>query len=225
MIMPASAISPSSATKPNGRLETSSAPVAPINAERRRDEDQSEAREALQLNHQQRQHDDRHHREHDDERGVRLDAFLDGAAGLDAVAHRKRRLDRLQLRQHRIGDIGRLHVVDDVAADGQHDVAVAPPQDRLLELIVQPRDLRQRHGDAVSRLDGERRQAAELEPFRGDGAGDHVDMLDALAILRDHVAREQRLQRLRHVLRRQAEGTGAVLIDFEADRLDLLRPS
>ena len=30
MIMPASAIRPSSATKPNGRLETSSAPVAPI---------------------------------------------------------------------------------------------------------------------------------------------------------------------------------------------------
>ena len=30
MIMPASAINPSSATKPNGRLETSSAPVAPI---------------------------------------------------------------------------------------------------------------------------------------------------------------------------------------------------
>ena len=30
MIMPASAIRPSSATKPNGRFETSNAPVAPI---------------------------------------------------------------------------------------------------------------------------------------------------------------------------------------------------
>ena len=48
--------------------------------------------------------------------------------------------------------------------------------------------------------------------------------LDALAVLRHGVAGEQRLQRLRHVLRREAERAGAILIDFEPDRLDLFAP-
>ena len=43
-------------------------------------------------------------------------------------------------------------------------------------------------------------------------------------ILGHGVAREQRLQRLRHVLRGEAERAGAVLIDLEADRFDLLAP-
>ena len=107
-----------------------------------------------------------------------------------------------------VGDVGRLHVVDDVAARGQHDVAVAPPQDRLLVLVVESRDLRQRHRDAVAGGDGQRRQAVELEPLGRNRAGDHVDVLDALAILRHGVAGEQRLQRLRHVLRGEARARG-----------------
>ena len=68
-------------------------------AERRGHEHQREPREALQLDHQQRQHRDRHHGEHRDQRGVRLGALLDRAAGLDAIAVGQRGLDRLQLRQ------------------------------------------------------------------------------------------------------------------------------
>ncbi len=130
----------------------------------------------------------------------------------------------VELGLHLLADVGRLHAVDDVAAHGQHDVAVATPQDRLLVFVVEARDLRQRHGDAVAGGDGQRRQAVELEPFGRDRARDHVDMLDAFAILRDGVARQQRLQRLGDVLRRQAERAGAVLVDLEPDRLHLLAP-
>jgi hypothetical protein len=49
-------------------------------------------------------------------------------------------------------------------------------------------------------------------------------MLDALAVLRHHVAGEERLQHLRDVLRGQSERAGAILVDFEADRLDLFVP-
>ena len=117
-----------------------------------------------------------------------------------------------------------MHAVDDVAARGEHEVAVAAPQDRLLEFVMEACNLRQRHGDAVSGGDGQRRQTVELETLVRDGTRHHVDVLDALAILRDGVAREQRLQRLRHVLRRQPKRAGAVLVDLEADRLHLFAP-
>ena len=48
--------------------------------------------------------------------------------------------------------------------------------------------------------------------------------LDALAILRHGEAGQQRLQRLRHVLRREAYRTSAILIDLKLDRLGLLVP-
>ena len=50
-----------------------------------------------------------------------------------------------ELRQNLVADVGRLHAVDDVGARGQHEVAVAAPQDRLLEFVIEPCDLRQRH--------------------------------------------------------------------------------
>jgi hypothetical protein len=51
-------------------------------------------------------------------------------------------------------------------------------------------DLRQRHGDAVSRGDGQRRQPAKLEALVRNSTRHHVDVLDALAILGDGEPRE-----------------------------------
>ena len=185
---------------------------------------QRQPRETLQLNHQERQRHDGHHRKHGDQRTVGLDTFLDRSTSLDAIAVGQGVLDVLELRLHLLADVGGLHAVDDVAACGQHDVAVAAPQDRLLVFIVEARDLRQRHGDAIAADDGERRQTVELQPFGRDRARHHVDVLDAFAVLRSGVARQQRLQRLGNVLRRQSERAGAVLVDLEPDRLHLLAP-
>src|SRR5438874_2576095 len=80
------------------------------------------------------------------------------------------------------------------------------------------------NGDAVPGGDGQRRQPLELEAFRGNRARNHVDVLDAFPILRNGVTREQRLQRLGNVLRREAECAGTVLVDLEPDRLHLLAP-
>src|SRR5882757_4051753 len=151
MIMPASAINPSRATKPNGRLETSSAPVAPINPSG-----------AVTNTRASRE-----------KRAIGLDAFLDRSAGLDAIAVGQGVLDPLEFRLNLVADVRCLHAVDDVAAHGQHHVAVAPPQDRLLVFVVEAGNLRQGHGDSVPAGDGQCRQPVELETFGRNRARDH----------------------------------------------------
>ena len=83
------------AERPVGDEQRTGRPDQP---ERRGREHEREPREALQLDHQERQHHDGHDREHGDQRAVGLDALLDRSAGLDAVAVGQRILDRLQLR-------------------------------------------------------------------------------------------------------------------------------
>ena len=131
----------------------------------------------------------------------------------------------LSLRRDLVADVGRLHAIDDVAAHGEHEIAIAPPQDRLFVLVVEPRDLRQRHRHAVARGDRQVRQPREIEPLGRHGARHHIDGLDAFAILRHGEAGEQRLQRLRDVLRGQADRAGAILVDLEPDRLATARPN
>src|SRR6185369_11024381 len=109
--------------------------------------------------------------------------FLDRAAGLDAVTVGQRILDLPELRQNLGADVGRLHTVENVATHGEHEIAVATPQDWLLEFVVEACNLRQRHRDAVSGGYGESRQTAKLEALVRDGTCHHVDVLDALTIL------------------------------------------
>ena len=59
-------------------------------AERRDAEHDDEPREALQLHHQHGEHDEQHQRHDGDDRGLRLRALLDRAAGRDVVAGRQR---------------------------------------------------------------------------------------------------------------------------------------
>src|SRR6516165_5273808 len=58
----------------------------------------------------------------------------------------------------------------------------------------------------------------------GTARRDHVDRFDALAILGNRIAREHCLHGLRHILWRETQCAGTVLIDLEADRLLLLAP-
>jgi hypothetical protein len=86
-----------------------------------------------------------------------------------------------------------LYAVDNVAACGEHEIAVAAPQDWLLEFVMEARNLRQRHGYAVAGGYGQRRQTAKLETFIRNGTRHHIDVLDALSILGDSEPREQGL--------------------------------
>ena len=85
-------------------------------------------------------------------------------------------------------------------------------------------DLRQRHRDAVARGDGEIADMAEIEPLGRHRARDHVDLLDAVAHRGHRRARDQHAQRLRDVLRGEAERAGAVLVDHELQVGRLLVP-
>ena len=85
-------------------------------------------------------------------------------------------------------------------------------------------DLRQRHRDAVARGDGEIADMAEIEPLGRHRARDHADLLDAVAHRGDRRARDQHAQRLRHVLRGEAERAGAILIDHQLQVRRLLVP-
>ena len=86
------------------------------------------------------------------------------------------------------------------------------------------RDLRQRHRDPVARGDGEVADAAEIEPFGRHRARDHADLLDAVAYGGNRRTRDQHAQRLRYILRGEAERAGAVLIDHQLQVGRLLVP-
>jgi hypothetical protein len=68
------------------------------------------------------------------------------------------------------------------ARDGH--IAVAAPQHRLLKLVLDARDLGQRHCRALSRKDIIVLQRVKLQALRGHGAGHDVDQVFVLAQLR-----------------------------------------
>ena len=84
--MPISASTPRIATKPSGAPLGSSAATTPISAERRHRDHQEQPVEALQLDHQDRRHDEQHQRDDGGDRPLRLGAVLDRAGDRDVVA-------------------------------------------------------------------------------------------------------------------------------------------
>ena len=130
----------------------------------------------------------------------------------------------LQLGPDLVGHVRCLHPIDDVATHRDRHVAVAPPHDRLLVGVFDLRDLRQRHRDPVARGDGEIADMAEIEPLGRHRARDHADLLDAIAYRRHRRARDQHAQRLRYILRGEAERAGAVLVDHQLQVGRLLVP-
>ena len=224
MSMPASAISPSSATKPNGlwaRLSAIEAPTMPSGAVK--NTIASREKLCIWIISSVSMVDD-HDREQHEDRAVALLRFLDRAAHLDAIARRQRFADRGELRPERVRDVGRLRAVGDVAERDDDDLAVLAPDDRLLGRAHDMRDLADRDRDAVARRDREVADAVERRALAGDGARDDVDALLAGAHRRHRRAADQRLQGLRDVLRRQAEGACARLIDLEPERGHRLAP-
>ena len=85
-------------------------------------------------------------------------------------------------------------------------------------------DLADRHRDAVARNDRQILDMIERGALAGNRPRDDVNPLIAGADRRRGHAADQRLQRLRDVLRRQPQSAGARLIDFEPQRGHFLAP-
>ena len=76
-----------------------------------------------------------------------------------------------------LGASGGCNAVDDVGERGDDDLAVLPPDDRLLGRADDARDLTDRHSDAVARGDSQVRVPVERRAFGRNGASDDVDAL------------------------------------------------
>ena len=81
--------------------------------QRRDGEDQEQPVETLQLDHQDRRHDEQHQRHDGGDRALRLGAFLDRAADHDLVAGRQRLCEFRHLRRELVDHGRRLHCVVD----------------------------------------------------------------------------------------------------------------
>ena len=104
--------------------------------------------EALQLNHQDGQHQEDHHRENDGDRAQALGALLHGAAGFDLIARRQFLL-QLGKGRRQLGIDGlRLDSGNDIRLNRDGREKIAPPYYRLFEPILDGRDLAQ--GDRLS---------------------------------------------------------------------------
>jgi len=72
-------------------------------------------------------------------------------------------------------------------------------------LVDDLRHLRDRDGDAVARDDDDVAEPAKIAPLAGDGAGDDLDLVDAVAQSGDGNAGDGHAQPCGDVLRREAE--------------------
>jgi len=82
--------------------------------------------------------------------------------------------------------------------------------------------LGQRTADGRCALNCQRRQAIEVKTLGGNGAGDHVDMLEPRGYCVTVMKPTARLEVLRHFLGVRPMAAGAVLVDLEADRFHRL---
>jgi hypothetical protein len=116
-------------------------------------------------------------------------------------AGRQRAAQVLEVGPDAARHVGGLHAVTNVGADRHGEVAVAAPEDRILVALLDVGDLCERDRDAVPRQDGEVSDRAEFVTLALCRAGDHDDLLGSVAHCRDRIARDERLQALRHGLR------------------------
>ena len=223
-IMPISARMPRIATKPSGLPEDQQRRDNADEAHRNDAQDQGQAAETVQLSHQEQEHQEQHQGHLGEDRGLRLRAFLDGAAGVDAIAFRQacvELLDRRSQRPHR--GFGR-RAGGDIGLDRQCRHALAPPDQREFLLEFESRDLAERHRASVRERKLQRSQGRERDPLLVLGAGDDIDEIDVVAHLGDRRPGHHRVQDLGQRLRAQAQKPGLILIDLDAHLARRLHP-
>eukprot|EP01022_Parablepharisma_sp_SALTPOND_P021778 TRINITY_DN435_c2_g5_i1.p1 TRINITY_DN435_c2_g5~~TRINITY_DN435_c2_g5_i1.p1 ORF type:complete len:1432 (+),score=573.01 TRINITY_DN435_c2_g5_i1:2996-7291(+) len=175
------------------------------------------AAETLQLHHQQQQHGNDHQRHLRRDRGLGLGVFLDRAAHVDAIAHRQAGAQGIEFLVDRIGHVDALHAGTHIGQHRDGGLAVTLPDHAVFQRIVELAERGQRHR-AIGRGHGQRRQARRIDTLALRGAQVHADELVALAVLGHGDTGELHGQEVGNLLRAQAQFTGALLVDLEADR-------
>ena len=101
--------------------------------------------EALQLNHQDRRHDEEHQRDDGLDRRLALGALLDRASDRNRITGRQPLCELLHLRRELIHDGFRLHAIEGACLQRDRGKPRSPPYHRLLQFVAQRRDGTERH--------------------------------------------------------------------------------
>ncbi|MCY1418410.1 hypothetical protein D9M71_339690 [compost metagenome] len=190
----------------------------------RGEEHHGRARETLELQHQQGQHDHDEQRHAGVHRALPTGGVFHRTADFQQVAVRQLGADRLQRRQDVLDQAGRQRLVVDVATHGDGGQAVAVPDDALLEPVFQGGDLRQRHAATVVRGHRQARQQGQILAFTHGAAQEDLDQLIVFAVLAHRRTRQRALQESRQVGGAHPHRPGAVLVDVQPHHLARLLP-
>ena len=110
------------------------------------------------------------------------------ASHCDSIAGRQLGNQPAQIGENGLADSGRLHPFRDIGANSENVIAISPPENRILEIVVDARDLRERHSDAAASGNREVCKPVEVETFGRNRPRHDRDQVDALAVLGDLVA-------------------------------------
>ena len=171
-----------------------------------------------------RRHQQHHDREDNEDARLRLGAVLDRAAGRHRVARRQLGAERCDGAVQLLDDGGRLDAWHHVGLHSHRRQALPAPDQRRLERVGQRCDLRERNVASTRHLEPQIAQGLDLRPLLRHGARDDIDEVGRIAQLRDRGARQHRIDVVGQLLRADAEGTRAVLIDLDLDGLGGLVP-
>jgi hypothetical protein len=128
--------------------------------------------ETLELQHQERNHQEQHERKDREDTRLRLGALLHGPARHHVVARGKFRLERGNLGGERFHDGCRLYAWNGIGLDSDGRQPLPAPDQRRFEAIPELRHLLERHGLSARGLDHEAPQSLERGTLIGNGARD-----------------------------------------------------
>jgi hypothetical protein len=146
-------------------------------------EHQEQPLEALQLHHEDREHDQDHEREDRENAGLRFGAFLDCAACNHVITRRQFRLEPGDLRGERFDNGRCLNARRRIGLHGDRWQTMAAPDQRRFDPVGELRDLFERHRTSARHVDHQATQGLQLGALVGNGAGDDVDQIDIIAQL------------------------------------------
>ena len=179
---------------------------------------------ALQLEHENRDHDQQHERHDGNHRRLRFLALLDGAANRDRIGGGKALGEFI--------DLGRRAEITTVSGKtpgvtSACTVSVGTRSRRQTTgaacVYSNDRELAERHRATVRKRNRQLAQRRERRSFFVGRAHHHIDQIDVVAHLRDGDSGDDRVHHTGKRIRAQAEKTRLVLVDLDphlARRLD-----
>ncbi len=127
-------------------------------SERRHAQNDEQAADALQLEHQDDQHQQSGSRQHRGHGGQRLCALFDRTAGHDLIALRELGVHLVDFVLERGDDRRGQNAVDQIGLHCDGRQTIPPPDQRPVQAVLHGRHLQQGHGPAIGKRDFQRLQ-------------------------------------------------------------------